>query len=190
MLIIYANPNKLGFSGFFLKSIQKELQRKKIQYEVLDLYEMNYESALKIEEHYTSGHYEISDQNKEIQEKIANTNKLIFIYPIWWQNMPAILKGFVDRVFTPRFAFRYIGKFPMGLLKNKKAVVFTNSGAPRLLSKFIFGDRGIKVMTQDTLKFCGIKAKNYSLGSARELNDSQKLKIEKLVNKGLKFLKA
>jgi len=189
MLIIYANPHKSGFSGFILENLQKKLNQKKISYEVLDLYEMNYQPALIKEEHYTSGNYKISDQNKEIQEKITNSNNLVFIYPIWWQNMPAILKGFVDRIFTPRFAFKYVGKFPMGLLKGKKAAVFTTAGSPRLIANLLFGDRGIKVMTKDTLGFCGIKAKSFPVGSARELDEKQKEKMKKLVKKAVNYLK-
>jgi len=188
MLVIYSHPNKDGFCGFFLKSLEKILKAKKIKYEVLDLYAMKYDPILHQEEHYTSGNYKVSDQNKEIQEKITNTDKLVFIYPIWWQNMPAILKGFVDRIFTSRFAFRYVKGFPVGLLKGRKAAIFTSSGSPRFLAKLLFGDRGIKVMIKDTLGFCGIKAKSFPIGSARELDDKQKQKVHKLAEKAVRYL--
>ena len=188
MLIIYAHPNKLGFSGYFLKSIQEKLEKEKIKYEILDLYAMSYDPVLKKEEHYTTGNHKISDQNKEIQEKIKEAKQLIFIYPIWWQNIPAILKGFLDRIFTPRFAFRYVNNFPKGLLKNKKAVIFTHTAGPRIFTKLIAGDRGLKVLGKDTLSFCGIKTKGFILSGARKLDEDKKNKINKIIKKGLKFL--
>ncbi len=188
MLIIYAHPNKQGFSGAFLKVVEKRLKQNKTKYEVLDLYEMNYDPILKQSEHYTSGNYDISDVNKEIQAKIQAAKQLIFIYPIWWQNMPAILKGFVDHVFTPRFAYKYVNKIPMGLLKNKKALVLVSTGSPRWFEKLYFQDCGIKVLTKDTLNFCGIKTKSFVFGSTRSFDEVEKIKIEKIVDKGLRFL--
>jgi len=188
LLIIYAHPNKKGHSGYFLKTIQTTINKRNIKYEILDLYKMNYDPILKNEEHYTFGHKIISKENLEIQEKIKIASALIFIYPIWWQNVPAILKGFFDRVFTSGFSFRFKGVFPIGLLKGKKAVIFTNSAGPTIFTRFFTGYRGVKVIAKDVLQFCGIKTRSYLVGSAKNLNQKQQQKIIKLVNKGLNFL--
>ena len=102
--------------------------------------------------------------------------------------MPAILKGFIDRVFTNNFAFTYKNKMPVGLLKGKKAVVFTTSGAPKLFFKLMEKDFGAKQLTKYTLKFCGIKSKYFVVGNATFFNDKQKRKIKKQVKNGLKYL--
>ncbi|MGM0442206.1 MAG: NAD(P)H-dependent oxidoreductase [Elusimicrobiota bacterium] len=188
MFIIYAHPNREGHCGYFLKNIIKKLDNKDISYELLDLYREGFDPVLKPEEHYTSGHKEVSQRVKEIQDKIKDNDRLIFIYPTWWQNMPAILKGFLDRVFIPGFGFYYKGIFPKGLLKGKKAAIFTSTGAPRIFTKLFAADRSIKVLKKDLLKLCGIKAKAYVVPSARELNEKNKKKIEKLIDKGLKYL--
>jgi NAD(P)H dehydrogenase (quinone) len=188
MLIIYAHPNKKGHSGYILAQIENSLKQKKIDYEILDLYKMNYDPVLKNDEHYTSGGYNISPANKKIQEKIKNNSSFIFIYPIWWNNMPAILKGFIDRVFTPQFAFIYQNKLPRGLLKNKKAAIITSTGAPRLLTRLYYQDRGIKILTKDVLKFCEVKARGFVVDRAAELSDNQKNKISKRVHQALSYL--
>jgi NAD(P)H dehydrogenase (quinone) len=113
---------------------------------------------------------------------------LIFIYPVWWQNMPAILKGFVDRIFVARFSFVYENALPKKLLKGRRAIVLTSSSGPRIYSYFFKGDRAIKVLTKDMLEFCGIKSKGFMIGIARDLNNKKKRKIEKMVSRGLKFL--
>lgn len=187
MLIIYAHPNKHGHCGYILNMVTEKLNKAKIDFEILDLYEMNYDPILKQEEHYTSGNYKISEANKIIQEKIKNTDKFIFIYPTWWQNMPAILKGFLDRVFTPKFAYEFVNKLPKKLLKGK-ALIFTTTGGPRIFTYFIAKDRAIKVLTRDTLNFCGIKTKSYIIGNSHELTDNQKNIIDKKIQKAFKFI--
>jgi len=187
-IIIYAHPNKRGFCGNILSQTIEQLKSQKVDFDIIDLYEIGYNPIMTNEEHYTSGGYEVSQQNKKFQEMITNTKNLIFIYPTWWQNMPAILKGFIDRVFTARFAFKYEGKIPVKLLKGRNAVIFTTSGGPRIFSRFYWGDRAVKVLTKDALRFCGIRAKGFPIGNAQKLNDKKIQIIQKKVNKALRFL--
>ncbi|MBW2998048.1 NAD(P)H-dependent oxidoreductase, partial [Candidatus Woesearchaeota archaeon] len=110
-----------------------------------------------------------------------------FIYPTWWNSMPAMLKGFLDKVFTGDYAFKYINGIPRGLLKGK-AAVFTTSGAPNIFYFLFLRNISLKLVTKFTLKFCGIKSKGYCLGGAHILNEKNKKRIEKMVNCGLKYL--
>lgn len=96
--------------------------------------------------------------------------------------MPAILKGFYDRVFLSGFAFSYNNGRPKGLLKNKKALVFTTSGGPSIYQCLINGQRSLEVTAKDVLKFCGFKVKSYLFGSCMNINDNKKQEIEKKVN--------
>ena len=187
-IIVYAHPNKSGFCGNILSQVIKQLEFQEVDFDIIDLYEIEYNPVMRNEEHYTSGGYEISEQNKEFQEMISEAKNLIFIYPTWWQNMPAIVKGFIDRVFTVGFAFKYEGKMPVKLLKGRNAVVLTTSGAPRILARFLAGDRAMKVLAKDTLGFCGVKAKGFAIGGAQKLNDDKNKEIQNMVHKAFNFL--
>lgn len=187
MLIIYAHPNKTGHCGFILRELKKELDKKRRKYEVIDLYKIKYDPTLKPEEHYTSGHKEIAKETMKIQQKIKKSKKFVFIYPTWWNNPPAILKGFVDRVILPGFAFKYDKGIPHSLLKGK-AAVFTTTGAPRIISKLYYKDNSLKFLTRDILKFCGIESKGFVIPNATRFTDKQKKKITKTVKKGLEYL--
>jgi NAD(P)H dehydrogenase (quinone) len=188
MLIIYAHPNKEGHCGHFLKVLEDRLRGLGTEYHVLDLYAMKYNPVLQANEHYTSGRRDISEENRRIQELIRLTDRLVFIYPLWWQNMPAVLKGFIDRVFTRGFAFVYEGMMPKGLLKGKRAAVLVSMGAPKLLNWLVFRNWHDKVMTKAVLRFCGVKSKVFKVGQASRFNDRQKSKIEKEVDKALGYL--
>ncbi|MEI6835282.1 MAG: NAD(P)H-dependent oxidoreductase [Candidatus Falkowbacteria bacterium] len=187
-LIIYAHPTHLGHHGYFLEELKIVLNNKKIDYEILDLYALNYDPILRAEELNFSPDHKISEITKNYQEKVTAADNLIFIYPTWWQGVPAILKGFIDRTFAAGFAFKYQNKMPKGLLTGKRAAVFSATGAAKIVNKFIVGDKGMKMMLNNVLRFCGFEAKGFSVGSARDLNDRQKKLIISEVSKLVLYL--
>lgn len=188
-LIVYSHPHHNGHHGYFLEQLLLILLNKKIEYEVLDLYALSFDPVLKAEEIIRGENFVTDVLIKNFQDKITEAEKLIFIFPVWWQNMPAILKGFFDRVFSGGFAFRYKKSgLPEGLLTGKRAAVFSATGSPKIVNKLIFSNRAMKIVIKDILSFCGIKAKGYSIGSARTLNDKNKKEIIREVSKVVDYL--
>jgi len=190
MIIVYAHPNQLGHNGFILRVIENKLKQTGKNYEVWDLYKMNFNPVMIDEKINPSSGRSFDQFLGELQNKIVSENDFIFIYPVWWNNVPAILKGFFDRIFLSGFAFRYVNKFPRPLLKGKRALVFTTSGGPAWHSFLLKCSRSTKVTTSDTLNFCGFKTKSCTFGGCRELNESfKKLAIKKVEKKLSKFFK-
>lgn len=185
-LTIYAHPNHSGHHAYFLEQLTKKMELEKIDNEVLDLYNLNFNPVFSNEELMKSGETDLLIKN--FQDKITEAEKLIFIFPTWWQGTPAIMKGFFDRVFSAGFAFEYQNGFPKGLLKGKNAAVFSATGGPKIINKLIMGNRGMKVVVNDTLKFCGIKARGFSVGSATKINDKKRVEILNQVNKMFNYL--
>ncbi|MBU1198491.1 MAG: NAD(P)H-dependent oxidoreductase [Nanoarchaeota archaeon] len=182
-LIIYAHPSTGGHNEQILKETISNLKSRKISYEVLDLYKMKYDPVLHENEHYTRGNYTVSKQNKAIQQKIKKSDLLVFIYPVWWSSMPAIMKGFIDRIFISRFAFKYVNGLPQGLLKGKKALVFITTGGSTFLTKVFMGNMPAKLIKRQILGFCGIKTKVYQLGSSNSFDEKRIPKIKKMIEK-------
>lgn len=137
---------------------------------------------------YSAGQKEVSEQNLDFQRKIKAADRLLFIYPTWWQNMPAILKGFIDRVFTGGFGFVYIKGIPIGQLKNKKAAAFTSSGGPAIYTRFFTNSSSLRVLLKHVLGFCGMQTKGFLLGNARDL-EKNKARLNLMADKILTFLK-
>lgn len=188
-LVIYAHPTHDGHHGYFLKTLTEKLQAQKADLEIIDLYDLKYDPILSATELYATGEErKVDAQNKIFQDKISAANRLVFIYPTWWQNMPAILKGFVDRVFVSGFGFVYHNGLPVGLLKNKKAAIFSATGGPRWFTRFLTGDFATKTLAKYVLKFCGMSTKGFSIGSARTMNDKSRLEMAKMANKMLTYL--
>lgn len=83
---------------------------------------------------------------------------VVFIYPTWWGTMPALLKGFLDRVLLPGFAFRHTeNAFGYeGLLKGRSAHLITTMDTPPLVYRLVYRAAGFHAMRRATLNFCGI----------------------------------
>jgi len=181
-LVIYAHPETSGHCSYLLEKVKNELEAKKLEYEILDLYKAKYDPALHEDEHYTAGFKKVAEENRIIQEKVKESDWLIFIYPLWWGTMPAILKGLFDRILTARFAYKYEGYLPKKLLKGKKSLVFITSGAP-VWYFWVTGNRPKRIIKTDILGFCGIRAKVFQIGKCRRFEEEKKKEIAEVVKK-------
>ncbi len=92
------------------------------------------------------------------QEALGWAEHLVWVFPVWWGGWPALLKGFVDRVFLPGFAFKYRdgGALWDRLLKGRSARLIVTSDAPALWDRLVNRHGAVHQMRQATLKFCGV----------------------------------
>lgn len=105
-----------------------------------------------------------------VQDAIRWAQHVVLIYPIWWGAMPALLKGMIDRVFLPGFAFRYRkdSQFWDRLLAGRSAHVITTMDTPPWYYRLIYRMPGHHQIKKTILEFSGIKpVKVTSLGPVR-----------------------
>jgi NAD(P)H dehydrogenase (quinone) len=99
------------------------------------------------------------------QKRLEKADQLIFIFPIWWELMPAMMKGFIDKVIFPGLAYDYANKSNtrmMPLLKNIKGVtVITTMNTPRWIYYFIFGNAIQKALIRGTFWKLGYKNRKW-----------------------------
>ncbi len=93
------------------------------------------------------------------QASIHWAEHLCFVFPIWWGGVPALMKGFLDRVLLPGFAFKYRpGKaFPEQLLKGRSAQMLVTMDTPPWYFRWVYRMPGLHQMRKTTLEFCGVK---------------------------------
>jgi len=128
-LIIYAHPNPGSFNHAIMETITEELRHNGKGVKIRDLYQMGFNSVLKSEDFANMQRGSVAQDVKEEQEFIRSADVMIFVYPLWWAGMPAMLKGYIDRVFTEGFAYRVTDDGIAGLLVGKKVFLFTTMGA-------------------------------------------------------------
>ena len=157
ILIINGHPNTESFNYALHKAYKKGLVTNGIHaIEEIKVAELDFN--LNLSKGYSTGVIMESDLITA-QEKIMKADHIVWIYPLWWGMMPAILKGFIDRVFVPGFAFKYhenSSKWDK-LLKGKTTEVICTLDYPVFVFKLFFGEGGVKVMRKMVLDFCGLK---------------------------------
>ncbi|MBO9583669.1 MAG: NAD(P)H-dependent oxidoreductase [Flavobacterium sp.] len=126
----------------------------------------------------------------ESWEKIKRADHLVWIHPVWWGGLPAITKGFLDRLFLPGMAFRYRDNSVWWdkLLKGKTAHIITTLDQPGWYYRLMFGRPSVNQLKKSTLEFCGVKPVKVSyVGIIKTSNEEQRKKwLEKIYNFGLK----
>lgn len=153
VLIIYAHPTTTSFNHALLEAFSEGLKKAGHEYQMADLYRDHFNPVIDFAEMEN-----LPEDVKVYQENIKWADMLVFIYPTFWFRPPAMLEGFIDRVMSKDFAFRYEKSRPVGLLKGKGAIVVETYGGPGWYYRFIFGRKPWKIF-KATLKFCGLRIK-------------------------------
>ena len=190
VLVIYGHPNKRGHNGLILKNVLKKLRERHIKHEVLDLYHIKFNPVLDETELYTQG----KKPSKEVlkyQKMLKNADEVIIIYPVWWNGMPGIVKGFFDRVLTPGFAYyfkplAFSQGYPVGLLKKMTATIIMTTASHRWLYRIFTGARAHKQVRKDLLGMTGMKIKIYHLDNCVKVNKKTESRVKKIVRKAFK----
>jgi len=126
-LIVVAHPNAKSFTHALADAYAAELVTMGHEFECRDLYAMGFNPVLQASELNAQA---LADAQAE-QEFVKTADATAFFYPLWWASMPAILKGYIDRVFTHGVAYRFEGNVMRGLLKGRTNLLVTISAAPR-----------------------------------------------------------
>ena len=112
-------------------------------------------------------------------EKIQWADHLVWICPVWWGGLPAIAKGFIDRVFLPGRVFQYRENSPFWdrLLTGKTAHIITTLDQPSWYYWLVYGRPSVNQLKRSTLEFCGVKPVKVSyFGIVRNSNDETRKK--------------
>jgi NAD(P)H dehydrogenase (quinone) len=153
-LIVFAHPEARSYNGQLKDTIRQSLEQQGAVVEVSDLYAMGFDPVesgvhfpnrertdvfdVQIEQrHAFEGRTSSPDVKGEI-EKLLNADLVVFQFPIWWFSMPAILKGWLDRVFVYGL-FTSRQRYDTGFFSGRRAIVSVTGGGPE--STFSYSGR-------------------------------------------------
>ncbi len=137
-LIIKAHPRVDGFTHIIAETYKEKSEKSGNTATILDLCD-----PANFQEYATfgDGNHIIEDEStKKMQELIRAADELVWVFPVWWMDAPAVMKNFWDRNFTSGFAFRYNpdGKVDK-LLPGKTTKVFATAWGPGWIIGFFMG---------------------------------------------------
>src|SRR5690606_16292792 len=165
-LIVIAHPDPDSFNQAIKTQLIAALKEQNHQVRVRDLYRLGFDPVLSLEElqRYDSQEGDVPAEVKAEQDEILWADHLIFIYPTWWWSMPAVMKGYFDRVFVPGFAFEVGDQGIKGLLAGKKAWIIQTTGSDQAyIEKHRLDEMVKKPLEIGLFNFCGMEVVDHQI---------------------------
>jgi NAD(P)H dehydrogenase (quinone) len=157
-LIILAHPNPESFSSSLVNALHNHLVNEGNEVKIRNLYEIGFNPVLSADD-FSSLADNTSPKDIAIeQEYVKWAEHIIFAFPVWWGGMPAIMKGYIDRVFSEGFAYEYVdnGSNGNGLLSSLKGSMICATGLSS--DTFKNAQEAMKVIAKEVVfGFVGIK---------------------------------
>ncbi len=161
-LIVYAHPHSNSLNSHFKNTLAKHLQQNTHEVVVRDLYQLNFNAVLSLDDMEGQRKGLVADDVKQEQEFITWADCITFIHPIWWTGLPAIMKGYIERVFSYGFAYRYDQGVQKGLLTGKQTVVINTHGKSHQEYNAIGMDKALSLTSDKSIySYCGLEIKQH-----------------------------
>jgi putative NADPH-quinone reductase len=156
ILVILGHPADESFCGSLAQSFAEGARSAGNEVRFLSLRDLAFDPVLH------DGYATIQELEPDLanaQAGITWAQHIAFVYPIWWGAMPALLKGFIDRIFLPGFAFRYRegSRFWDRLLSGRSAQLLVTMDTPPWYFRWVYRMPGHNQMKRTILEFSGIK---------------------------------
>lgn len=127
-LVVYTHPNPESFNHAIMKTVSEELKEREEDLRVRDLYALGFDPVIKMSDYEAMARSELPEDIMTEQGHILWADIIIFIFPVFWAGIPALLKGYIERVFTQGFAYEFAQSRFRGLLKDKKVIIINTTG--------------------------------------------------------------
>ncbi len=179
-LIIYSHPNPKSFNRAIADTFVDALESQGHKTRVRDLYAMNFDPVLKPQDFELMEKGLVSDDVKKEQDFVLWADVITFIFPIWWNSLPAIARGYIDRVLSVGFAYTQDMK---GLLPDKKILVLCTLNAPKEVSEKTGAFKAMTFVIGESLaSFCGMTLikQQYFSSVASVSQEDRKQMLEKV----------
>lgn len=188
ILIINGHPDKESFNYALANAYKKGAIAAGANVQEINIRELEFNPNLQFGYRKRT---ELEPNLLEAQEKIKWAEHLVLVYPVWWGSIPAIMKGFFDRVFLPGFAFqkREGSVWWDKLLKGRSARIICTLDQPAWFYWLRYGQPSHKAVKSLTLEFVGIQpVRTTTIGPIRLSKESFRKKwLNKIEQLGAKL---
>lgn len=172
ILICLANPSAESLCSSLAESYARGAQRAGHEVHWLRLHDLQFDPILR---NAYKTPQALEPDLEMAQKEILWCEHFVIFSPVWWGQLPALAKGFVDRCFLPDFAFRFQENgLPEGLLGPRTAHFILSMGAPYLIYRFKFRKCLDRALSETIFKFCGFRKVNAThIANVDELHQSE-----------------
>ncbi len=178
-LLVIAHPQQNSLCRHLAQETKNHLQSRGYEITVKDLYEEGFDPVLTAEERdsYYSDCFDATEVKDDIRQ-LQEAECLVLVFPTWWFGLPAILKGWIDRVWVPGHAYLHaedMTAIKPNLDKLKEVRVITTLGSPWWVDRFIMGRPVRKILKTGIVGACtsGCDFKMLSLYNSESLTEEK-----------------
>ena len=155
VLVVVGHPRRASLTAALAAAYADGARRAGAVVEVLELARLEFDPNVRTRVFATQS---VEADLRRAAALIAWAEHLVFVYPTWWGTMPALMKGFLDRVLAPGFAFEETAKSGyLPLMTGRTAELLTTTDTPGWVWRWLYGAPGDKAMARAILGFCGIR---------------------------------
>lgn len=159
VVVVYCHPNPKSYTHAVCDAVMSGLADAECDIELVDLYQENFDPVLVVNEEHRRRDLDKVAYTEKYRDQLKNCSAIVFVYPVWWGGFPAVLKGYIDRVFVSGLTYSFQGKpknavLPFGLMKDKEAHFFYTLDSPALVSLL---DPGWFSNYFTVFNYCGFK---------------------------------
>ncbi len=156
-LVVICHPKRRSFTQTVAARYAGLLANMGNDVVIRDLYRMHFDPVLGERELAGKAGPRVPADVRREQRHLTQAGGIAFFYPLWWAYMPAMMKGYIDRVLTTGFAYNIRGDEFIPLLAGKKALIFTNSAADMTELRRSRQWRSMRSLEDNMLVPCGIE---------------------------------
>lgn len=165
VVIIFNHPHEKSYCNAILESVTKGLQSGQHEVDLIHLDNDGFNPGMsQADLKAFVAHKPVDPQVIDYNRRLVAADHLIFIFPIWWDQMPAMTKGFIDRVLSPGIVYdhhpRGFGLVPL-LKKLKGVTMITTMNKPQIMYSLLIGNLVKKAMFSSVFKTMGYKNLNW-----------------------------
>ncbi|MGM0581674.1 MAG: NAD(P)H-dependent oxidoreductase [Bacteroidota bacterium] len=183
ILLINGHPDKESFNFGLSEAYKKGAEKSGAELREIKIRELDFNPNLQFGYRKRT---ELEPDLLEAQENLKWADHIVWVYPVWWGSVPAIMKGFLDRVLLPGFAFKkkedslWWDKY----LKGKTSRLICTMDQPTWYYSLYYGAPSHKMMKKLTMQFVGVKSvKITAIGPIRLSSDKFREKWLKKVER-------
>lgn len=151
VLVVHAHPGAESFSASLCTAVRETLEASGHDVDLIDLYRDGFDPVMSPAERaaYETDAPIVASDVHRYAARVKEASAIVFVYPTWWSGLPAILKGWLDRVLVPGvgFVFDRSGRIRPGLTNIRRIVAVTTYGASTL-RVHLLGDAGRRTLAR------------------------------------------
>jgi NAD(P)H dehydrogenase (quinone) len=158
ILAVLSHPNRASFTGAMLDAFVDGAEGAGHEVDVADLHRMAFDFAFQAGDAAQFGGAPMPDAVVAEQARIERADAIAFFYPVYWWTFPALLRGWIDRVLSFGWAYRFSDSPDKGLLADRPVHLFAMCGASRAtFEDFGYRPAMERLIDEGTFRYCGLK---------------------------------